>query len=189
MRAFIAIELPINIKNTISKIQDKLKNNLAPLSWVKPQNLHLTLKFLGGISPEQCGAIDRIITEIAQTTASFKIKLDDLGVFPNLHNPRILWIGTNQDLYVQQLAALLETKTSEMSISKETRNFSTHITIARIKSRIVPADLEKEFKKIKNDIIFTDLEFTTQGLTLFESILDPQGPTYAVLKEANFRTT
>jgi 2'-5' RNA ligase len=191
MRAFIAIDLPSNIKGEISKIQDKLKTNLARVNWIKAQNLHLTLKFLGQISPEQLDAVTRIITEISQTTVTFKIRLDDLGVFPNLHDARIIWVGIKQDTQLKQIVRLLETKIADMGIAKEKRDFSAHISIGRIKSGKVlkPSDLEKELNKEKNDVISANLEFDTGGITLFKSTQGLGGPIYTVLKEANFRIT
>ena len=153
MRAFIAIDLPTNIKNKLSKIQDKLKDNFAQINWVKPQNLHLTLKFLGEITSEQSSAINRIIAEISQTIIPFKIKLDDLGAFPNLHNPRIIWVGISQDVYAQQIAELLETKIADIGIAKGSHPFAAHITIGRIKSPILGSDLENELRKIKENLV------------------------------------
>jgi len=188
MRAFIAIDLPENIKNTLGEIQGRLKSGLDPISWVKPQNLHLTLKFLGEISEEQMASTDQIITAQAKITAAFKIKLDDLGVFPNLHQARILWIGAKLCPPVIQLAANLENKIAALGIAKEERTFTSHITLGRIKSRIPAQNLEKKFSAIKNEKIFADLEFTARGLALFQSTLRESGPVYTVLKEASFKT-
>jgi len=190
MRSFIAIDLPSNIKGEISKIQDKLKTNLARVHWIKAQNLHLTLKFLGQISLEQLDAIARIITEISQATVPFKIKLDDLGVFPDLHDARIIWTGIKQDAQLKQIVQLLETKIADdIGIAKEKRAYLAHITIGRIKSGkgIKPSDLEKELNKEKNDVLSANLEFDTGGITLFKSTQGSGGPIYTVLKEANFR--
>ncbi len=186
MRTFIAIELPASIKDALSKIQDELKAGLPKVSWVKPQNLHLTLKFLGEISPEQLDAVKRIITEVSQGTVAFKIKLDDLGVFPDLRNARIIWLGISQDTIAKQITGLLETKIADIGIAKEKREFSAHITIGRIRARLLASDLERELKRVKNDLIDANLEFNAGGVTLFESTLGPGGPAYTVLKEANF---
>ncbi len=191
MRAFIAIDLPSNIKGEISKIQDKLKTNLAQINWIKAQNLHLTLKFLGEISPEQLDAITRIITEISQAIVPFNIKLDDLGVFHDLHDARIIWIGIKQDAQLKQIVRLLETKIAGIEIAEEKRAYNAHITIGRIKSakELKPADLEKELNKEKNDLICANLEFDAGGITLFKSTQGLGGPIYTVLKEAKFRMT
>jgi 2'-5' RNA ligase len=182
MRAFIAIELPIAIKDALSKIQDKLEAEKLQINWVKSQNLHLTLKFLGDISSEQLIQIKQLITEITKTASGFKIKLETLGVFPNAHAPRIVWIGTNQPpLELKQLAQQLETRLPVSGIPREGRSFHAHITIGRIKSRLIPSDLEKAFDKVEKDVINASWELECGRITLFESTLGPGGPTYTVL--------
>jgi len=190
MRAFIAIELPREIKDALFKIEDKLKTHLSGINWIKPLNLHLTLKFLGEISAEQLNQIKQIIREITKTISGFKIKLETLGIFPNTHAARIIWIGTNQPpLELKQLAEQLETKLVESGIPPEQRSFRAHITIGRIKSQAIPSDLEKALDKVKKDVVGAIWEFDCGGITLFESSLSPQGATYTVLKKANFRIT
>lgn len=187
MRAFIAVELPANIKEALAKVQDTLKTTLPKAGWVNPQNLHLTLKFLGDISPRQLKEIRRIIAETGTETASFKIKLDQLGVFPGLRQPRVIWAGISRDSAVKQLAGSLERKLSGIGIGKEKREFSSHITIARLKHQIDPAELERGLGEAKNDLLYANLEFNAEGITLFESVLGPSGPAYTVLEKASFR--
>jgi len=190
MRAFIAIELPSNIKNAISKMQDKLKTSLPEVSWIAPVNLHLTLKFLGEISCEQLGNINQIIAETVKTITGFKIKLESLGVFPNEAFARIIWIGTDQaPRSLEQIVAQLETKLAKLGIPKEDRPFRAHITIGRIKHRLNPCDLEKVINQVKNDTLYENLEFNTRRITLFQSTLGKEGPAYTVLKETNFKIT
>ena len=189
MRAFIAVELPATIKDSLSRIQNELKTGLPKAGWVKPQNLHLTLKFLGDISPRQLAEIKNIIAEASREIPSFKIKLDDLGAFPGLRQARIIWIGISQDTLVKQLAGSLETKLAGIGIAKEKRDFSSHITIARVKIPLDPADLDRGLKKAKNDLVYANLEFNAGGITLFESVLGPGGPAYTVLEKADFRIT
>jgi len=190
MRAFIAIDLPSNIKNAISKMQDKLKASLPEVSWVKPVNLHLTLKFLGEVSCEQVGNINQISAETVKTVSDFKIKLESLGVFPNEAFARIIWIGTDQaPRTLKQIAAQLETKLAKLGIAKEDRPFSAHITIGRIKHRLKPCDLEKGINQVKKDMIYENLEFNARGITLFQSTLGKEGPAYTALKETNFKIT
>lgn len=184
MRAFIAIELPIEIRDDLSRIQDKLKAELPKISWVKPQNLHLTLKFLGDISPEQLCDIKQITIEITKATAGFKINLRTLGVFPNPHAARIIWIGTNQPpLELKQLAQQMETRLVESNIPQEERPFCAHITIGRIKSHLAPSDLKKALDKVENDVACANWEFDCREITLFESTLGPGGPAYTILEK------
>ncbi len=184
MRAFIAIELPIEIKNSLSKIQEKLATEKLKVSWVKPHNLHLTLKFLGDISSEQLSQIEQIITEITKTTAGFKIKLETLGVFPDLNAARIIWIGANQvPLELEQLAQQLQIRLAECNIPQEQRIFCAHISIGRIKYKLAPSDLNKAIDKLRNDMKSANREFDCGEITLFESTLKPDGPIYTVLNK------
>lgn len=190
MRAFIAIELPSEIKNAISKMQDKLKAGLPKVSWVAPVNLHLSLKFLGEISCEQLDNINQITAETVKTITGFKIKLDSPGVFPNLACARIIWIGADQaPKALGQIVEQLETKLAKLGIAKEGRPFHAHITIGRIKGRPDPGDLEKGINQVKNDMVYENLEFNARGITLFQSTLGKDGPAYTVLKEINFKIT
>jgi RNA 2',3'-cyclic 3'-phosphodiesterase len=190
MRAFIAIELPVEIRDGISRIQDKLKAELPKVNWVKPQNLHLSLKFLGDISPEQLYNIKRTTTEIIETNTDFKIELESLGVFPDLHAARIIWIGTNHPcLELKQLGEQLETRLVESGITQEKRTFCAHITIGRIKTYPIASDLKKSIDKVGGVIACANWEFNCREIVLFESTLGSSGPTYTILERFNLKIT
>lgn len=190
MRAFIAIKLPSDIKNAISKMQDKLKAGLPEVSWVAPVNLHLSLKFLGEISPKQLENINQITAKTIETITGFKIKLESLGAFPNVACARIIWVGSGQaPKALGQIVEQLETKLAKLGIPKEGRPFRAHITIGRIKGRLDPGDLEKGINQVKNDMLYENLEFNALGITLFRSTLGKDGPVYTVLKEIDFKIT
>ena len=187
MRAFIAIELPLDIRNSLAKIQDKLRPTLPKASWVKPINLHLSLKFLGEVSLKQINYIQEAILETIKITSPFEIELETLGVFPDFRQVRIIWIGTNQPpLRLEQLVEQLEKKLFESGIPKEDHPFRAHITLGRIKHPILPSELEKTLNRLKNEITGLNLKFNPRGITLFQSVLGAGGPTYNILKEADF---
>jgi 2'-5' RNA ligase len=187
MRAFIAIELPLDIKNKLTKIQDTLKTNLPKISWVKPANLHLSLKFIGEISAQQHASAQQIIARIVKTVTPFEIKLETLDVFPNLSQARIIWIGTRHPAeQLKQLAAQLEEIFFQSGIPREQHAFQAHITLARIKHPIIAAILARELDRLKNGINGMDLKFNAAGITLFKSILGKGGPTYRILKKEDF---
>ncbi len=190
MRAFIAIELPSDIKDAISKIQDKLKTALPKVSWVKPPNLHLSLKFLGEISPEQLSDISKIAEEIANQSCVFKIGLETLGVFPDLARARIIWAGTNKMPWeLGKIVEQLENKLAQAGFAKEARPFRAHITIGRIKSHLNPSEFEKAILEVNKDRQNVNLGFKAAGITIFQSTLGATGPTYDLLKAANFKIT
>ena len=187
MRAFIAVELPSDTKNTLVKIQDKLKIILPKVSWVKPANLHLSLKFLGEISANQLECTQQVITEIVKTSAPFEIKLETLGVFPDCRQARIIWVGTNQPPpELKQLTNQMGTKLLEIGLAEEQRPFQAHITLGRIKHPIIASDLEKTLEGLKKEMAQMNFGFNSGGITLFQSVLGPGGPTYTILNEAAF---
>jgi len=184
MRAFIAIKLPPDIKNALTGIQDKLKPNLPKLNWIKPTNLHLSLKFLGEISEQQLQSSQQIIARIIKTALPFEIKLETLGVFPDDRQARIIWIGTTQPpAQLKQSVEQLENEFLGSSIPREQRSFQAHITLGRIKNPINHADLEKAINDLKSGITDMNLKFNFQGMALFQSVLGPGGPAYSILKE------
>lgn len=189
MRTFIAVDLPANIKNEISKTQNKLKSALPEVSWIKPANLHLTLKFLGDVSFEQLSDINQIIDEVASKTGDFKIRLQALGAFPNIVRARIIWVGIDKiPEELIQTVQELETKLRPLGFHEEEREFRAHITIGRLKLQINSSILEKEIKESRSELFSKKLEFSAGRIILFQSLLSgPGGPVYTVLKEANFR--
>ena len=93
LRTFIAIDVPPAVLDTITRIQNRFKSLGLHASWVKPGNIHLTLKFLGDTDPDRIPGIQNKLTETLAPFAPFRLSLDSAGVFPNTENPRVLWVG------------------------------------------------------------------------------------------------
>jgi len=187
MRAFIAIKLPPEINASLIKLQHELKLTLPKISWVKPANLHLTLKFLGEISTEQLACAAQKIPEIIKGFSPFEIKLETLGVFPDLSRGRIIWIGSQTpDPELKRLVGEIEKELSKIGLPKERHSFQAHISLGRIKQPLNPLDLECCLKKVWNDCATLDLKFSAAGITLFKSQLNRQGADYSILQELNF---
>jgi 2'-5' RNA ligase len=189
MRSFIAIELPKEIRDSLSSIQEKLKTCGADVKWVQPQNIHLTLKFLGEINEEQLSKINLILDALVKDKKSFSIRLASLGAFPKINYPRVIWVGIDRgDKETQELAKALEEKIQKIGIPKEDRPFSSHITIGRIRSNLRKDKLVTSLKNLENYFKETPQEFTVNKTTLFKSTLTPKGPIYEVVKEVNLAT-
>ncbi|MFH1888628.1 MAG: RNA 2',3'-cyclic phosphodiesterase [Candidatus Omnitrophota bacterium] len=189
MRAFIAIELPQEIKDSLENLQEELKTARSDVKWVRPENIHLTMKFLGEINDKQLDKINDIIDQAVEKRNSFRMRISSLGAFPKIDSPRVIWIGIDTgDKEVKEMAAELEEKIAEIGISKEERQFSSHITIGRTRS---PLNREKLVVYIKNkaDLCGKNLEFYVGMITLFKSTLTPKGPIYEALKRANLKNT
>jgi 2'-5' RNA ligase len=189
MRTFIAIPLPEETRNFLSNIQNQLKSCGADVKWVQPQNIHLTLKFLGEINEGQLNKINVILEEVAKKMHPFTVSIDSIGAFPRINSPRVIWAGIQQgDSEVKIIANELEERIAEIGIPKEEKTFSSHITIGRRRSGLKMDKLIDGLQKIASLAKEQGQEFLTSKITLFKSTLTPKGPNYESLKEANLKT-
>src|SRR3989344_6016975 len=176
IRAFIALELPVKIIDGLKKIQDELKDGTNKVAWAKPENIHLTLKFLGDIEAYKIDSIARL--------------LEGVGTFPAAGNPRVIWVGIEQSgvggSELGELYDNLEHKFAAIGFPKEERTFKPHLTLGRIK-------LLKDKKVFKERLEeFKDREvgqFTVHSLCFFKSRLTPEGAIHTRLKEYTLQTT
>ncbi len=190
MRTFIAIELPQEIKDSLGKLQAELKKTAADVKWVNPDNIHLTLKFLGEADDKKVIEIENILAGVAKNYKAFYIRPCAIGAFPKIEFPKVIWIGIDKgDNETKLIAGELEEKISQLGIPKEDRPFSSHITIGRTKSFLNRDKLIRELKNMEGKIEERFQEFPITKLTLFKSTLTPKGPIYAILKETNLNTT
>ena len=190
MRTFIAIELPPQIKTALFKLQEQLKQSGADVKWVEPQNIHLTLKFLGEVEEEKITKIIQIIRDVAETNNVFQAHISSLGAFPKISFPRVIWVGINQgDNETKLIVKELEEKIQKLGIPKEEKAFSSHITLARVKSPKNKDKLVQLLKSLEGSLTAENLGFSVNKITLFRSILSPKGPTYEILEAVNLKTT
>ncbi|MDD4953710.1 MAG: RNA 2',3'-cyclic phosphodiesterase [Candidatus Omnitrophica bacterium] len=184
MRSFIAIELPRKFKDTLAKIQDRLEVSGADVKWVQPQNIHLTLKFLGEIDEEKIGRVADIIKAVAENNHPYPLALSCVGAFPNITSPRVIWAGVNKgNEETTRIAKELEEKISAIGIPEEVRPFSSHITIGRTRSNLNMAKLVQDLKVMAGNAGLLELSCQVNKITLFKSTLTPKGPVYEALKE------
>jgi len=190
MRTFIAIELPKEIRDSLANLQDKLKSTGADVKWVEPDNIHLTLKFLGEIDDQKLDKITSILENIAKDKNSFHIFISSIGAFPRISSPRVIWVGIDMgEKETKGIVKALEEKIEKIGIPKEDRPFSSHITIGRTRSALNLQKLAEGLKTLENDLKIKVAEFDVTKITLFKSTLTPKGPIYEVLKETNLKTT
>jgi 2'-5' RNA ligase len=186
MRSFIAIELPEEIKGYLSRIQGQLKKSAADVKWVLPGNIHLTLKFLGEISPDEAKDITRVLEEISRNKNPFTVRLSSPGAFPGINSPRVIWVGVEKgDSEVRELAKNIEEELNKIGIPEEEREFSSHITLGRTKSGLNRAVLIKLLADLQNQPQAGNPEFKVNHITLFKSTLTPKGPIYEVVKKCD----
>ena len=182
IRAFLAIEPPEDVLQKISGLQEKLKREISGrISWTRPHGQHLTLKFFGDISMEDVKNICASVQKHTASEASLNLKFEKLGVFPDVHRPRVLWCGTTGD--VERLFVLqkkMDGDFAKIGFPAEDRPFRAHLTLARIKD---PRELTGISEALKKHNEFTTGEFIADKLFLFQSNLTPQGAVYTKLAE------
>jgi 2'-5' RNA ligase len=180
MRTFIAVELPENIKNKIGELQAPLKRTDAFVSWVKPENIHITLKFLGEVPEEKMNEVFSATEAALKETKRFKMNLKRMGAFPDFRRPRVIWVGTGKGgEELLSMANKIEEEMEKIGYPKENRKFSPHFTIGRVKS---PKNIEKLMELVKS----TDFETEDIGVnevTVMKSQLHPAGAIYTSLKK------
>jgi 2'-5' RNA ligase len=184
MRTFIAIEVPEEIKTAIAALQDDLRRARAEVSWTKPENIHLTLKFLGEIDEQLVSQVAQACLEAAQNAAPFTLSLSGTGVFPNARQPRVLWAGlSDEDEQARRLQSQLDERLAALGFEREARAFHPHLTIGRIKSPKGAQTL------LARAIAYhlPALSFLAREIVLFRSQLHPAGAHYTPLSKAQFR--
>jgi 2'-5' RNA ligase len=180
MRTFIAIELPEEIKKQIEKLQAPLKKTRAFVSWVKPGNIHVTLKFLGEVPEEKTNEVFSATERAVGGTKRFSMSLKGTGGFPNLRRPRVIWIGTGSgEEELSCLAEKIEEEMEKIGFPKEKRKFSPHFTIGRVKS-------SKNIEELAQQVESTEFETKTievNQVVVMRSQLHPAGAIYTPLKK------
>jgi len=180
IRAFLALEIPEDILNAMSRLQDKLKRNVSGrISWTKPQGQHLTMKFFGNVSGEDVARIGAAVANRTARHRPLRLGVEKLGVFPGPHRPRVLWCGVSGE--VEELCALqkqLDADFADLGFPAEERPFRPHLTLCRIKD---PRDVSGIDKALIKDEAFAAGEFAGKELVLFQSKLAPQGAVYTKL--------
>lgn len=190
MRTFIAIELPKEIKGRLAELQEGLEASGADVKWVKTENIHLTLKFLGEIDNKRLDKITAIIDSVAKDKKSYLVRIGSVGAFPKINSPRVIWVGLQEgDAETKAITEELEEKISKTGIPKEKREFSSHITIGRTRSGLNIEKLVQGLEILAADFGGETLEFPVKKITLYKSTLTSSGPIYEILKEASLQTT
>ena len=179
IRAFIAINLSLEIREFISSLRNYFQIEEFKVKWVEKDNLHLTLKFLNYISPEQVNLASSSIKEITNQFNPFLLKLSsEIGLFPTYQAPRIVWVGIKEGTNkLIKLSDIIEKMLYKRGFPIENKKFSSHITIGRIKYIKDRNNLINILKNIDVKCISQEVK----SIELMESKLTPSGPIYSIL--------
>lgn len=187
IRSFIAIDLPESLLDLVQRIQKDFRKMGFSFRWVKPEQVHITLKFMEDLASDDHRAIQEALTETAAQSAPFALTLQGCGVFPNLRAPRVLWLGMGGTvdrlgLLQKRLDHAISQKTHNR-VAMEDRPFKAHLTIARIKGGV---DANHLLNAMKSHAGFQSEPFTVSELHWIESRLNPTGPAYQHLSAVSF---
>jgi 2'-5' RNA ligase len=187
VRAFIAIELIPELKEQLIRQREHLRRELAGtrVSWVRPQGMHLTLKFLGEIEEGQVAPIGEQMALLGERFPPFEMQLTALGAFPNMRRPRVVWVGVEAPPALAALQADLERALKKLGFAAERRPFHPHITLGRVRDagggRV---DWEAALARAGEAALGGQ---RVEGFCLFRSQLQPTGAVYTRLREVALR--
>ena len=181
VRAFIAIELPDELKLALTRLQDQLKSGKpTSVKWVDPYSTHLTLKFLGNIGIDMVGRITMALEEAARGISPFHLEAKGLGAFPNLKRVQVVWVGiTGEVAHLGQLQQLIESNLSPLGFAPESRPFTAHLTLARLRDRATPDERQSLGQLIASTSLETICSFNVDSVHLIKSQLTREGAIYS----------
>ena len=187
VRAFIAIELNSKPLAALKNFQRQLQARLSdvPVRWTRPEQLHLTLKFLGHVPRERLADSAAALSRASTGIAPFQLALEGVGCFPHPQNPRVVWIGINGELpSLRRLQTQIDQQTKGIGDHSEERAFQPHLTVGRVKARHQARDLG-EFVQTAS---FPELgRWTVREIHLIQSELSPDGARYTTLAKTTLR--
>ena len=189
LRTFIAVEIPREIQSAIYQSTVNLRQtiNQSYIRWVLPQNIHITLKFLGDVSPANLELLKQMLKAETAQVDPFSIQVGALGVFPGLRHPRVIWIGIDAPPALESLQRGIETATTRLGYEAENRPYSPHLTIARFNQRISTTELPQVRTILEKTSIGILGKVYIDAVHLFKSDLKPSGVVYSRLYTAPLR--
>jgi 2'-5' RNA ligase len=180
IRSFIAVELPDDVLSAVSRVQGQLKSYGFRTKWVRPANIHVTLKFLGDIDSGTIDAIASAMVSAADGCVPISLSAKGIGVFPNTKRPRVLWAGlTGEVNLLIDLQRKLDDRLSDIGFAKERRSFKGHLTLGRFKARVNSSEITRALTEFED---FETQSFMARELILFKSELRPSGAVYSKLE-------
>jgi 2'-5' RNA ligase len=190
IRTFIAIELSEEVKEGLAELQEKLKGK-APqgtVRWVRPEGIHLTLKFLGNIPSNMLDRIKKALTEACEGFSSFSFSVRGLGCFPSSKRPRVIWVGVEEKTgMLLRLQEAIEEKLALLGFPPEKREFSPHLTLGRTHRRASGGEIRKLGELIESTNVGEVGEAVANSVSLMRSDLKPAGAVYTRLAEVKLR--
>lgn len=182
IRAFIAVELPDPVKDALSDVAQALARRVPrdAIRWVRPEQMHLTLRFLGDTAVDQLPAVQSVMDGVAGGHSSFFMRLNGTGCFPNARRPRVIWVGlAGDEARLHALKAALDERLAPLGWPPEGKSFRAHLTLGRVKD-------EHGLRDVEWSAAVRPLEVPVVAIHLIESQLRPSGPIYTTRYTSRF---
>jgi RNA 2',3'-cyclic 3'-phosphodiesterase len=195
MRLFVALDIDDNIRNRITRFLDGIRDFAPDVRWVRPESLHVTLKFIGEQSETQVDGIKEALEKI--DADGFELNFRGYGFFPTVRAPRVFWVGLESDSKLTSLAAFIDAELVELNIPKEAHAYNPHLTLSRAvggsgSPRRQKSDIpNRSFQRLREKLsALPQPEFgtmTAREFFLYQSQLSPAGSRYTKLERIALR--
>jgi 2'-5' RNA ligase len=190
IRAFIAIPLPNPLLDKLVTLQRRLERQVPPRSvrWMRPESIHLTLKFLGDTPTEKLHGIKQALAAVAQHAPACTFTVEGLGCFPNPRRPRIVWVGVQEPTgWLEVLQDGIEEVMIPFGYSPERRGFTPHLTLGRVRRRVSRSDAAQAGEVVASTTVGLLAQVPADHFALIRSVLKPTGAEYTALEEFPLR--
>lgn len=185
LRAFIAVEIPEEILQAVGEATAEMRRVIGPrVRWVPTQNMHLTLKFLGDITPSNVDMLSQMVRAQAELFPCFDIHVGGLGSFPSLKRPRVIFIGIQAPAALEALQRGIESASHRLGYESEDRGFSPHLTLGRVKQGVTATELQLIRRALEETTIDSLGAARVDSVHLYKSDLKPSGSIYTRLYSA-----
>ena len=185
MRSFIAVKISTGQRQKIADLIGDLRASEARVKWVRPENMHVTLKFLGEVDERNLPEIFDSFEKSLTNDQAFAFNIQNIGCFPNIRRPRVIWVGIERGKdELKVLAKKVDNLMSEFGFEREKRGFSPHLTIGRVKDTRGIESVTGRF----DGIDFNTESCVIDEVVFFQSILRREGPTYIAHKVVQLQT-
>jgi 2'-5' RNA ligase len=180
LRLFVACELPAEMKAALAALQDALRRQgVPPVRWVRPEGIHLTLKFLGAVSPQRVTSISVALAPTVEGIRPLELSLGGLGTFGGRRGARVVWVGVEGDVErVAELQRRVEAALGRLGFPPESRPFSPHLTLARVPDHVGSGERERLWNLTRALTPPEAAPVTLRELSLMRSILGSGGAVY-----------
>jgi 2'-5' RNA ligase len=183
LRLFIALDTPPEVRSALAQVRDHLRTSRADVKWEPDEKLHCTLKFLGATDETLVPEIVRQLISISETTPPINVVYRTLGSFPNARDPRVIWIGMDDQAgVIGHLQTRIGNGMSALGYASEDRPFHQHVTLGRVKSR---RDI-RNLLTMMETVTFESRPVSLNEVAVVRSDLKPGGSVYSILKAIPF---